>query len=213
MEEFFSDPWVTGIGGGLISGIIVYFLTTFIAEKRQNKEYKQKVSAANRDVVYLIRTCIPEKITPDIALVDMLIDSVSRKYSVRRNDMLTVKQIYSDISMEIMDSYFISAEKKIELCQMITNSVACENNFQGADSVNMLKDEIKNSTRKHDDIRLLSFFMSLIIFTLFILVTFKSQILSILFNPSTYVFIISLLFSSLLIIVIDYTMRFFKKNK
>lgn len=123
MEDFFSNPWVTGILGGIISGIIVYFITNFISEKRQNKEYKQKISSANRDVIYLIRTCIPDGNMPDKILIDMLIDSVARKYSVNKIDMLNMNQIYSDISREIMDSYFIATEKKMELCGMVINSM------------------------------------------------------------------------------------------
>lgn len=123
MEDFFSNPWVTGIFGGIISGIIVYFITNFISEKRQNKEYKQKISSANRDVIYLIRTCIPDGNMPDKILIDMLIDSVARKYSVNKIDMLNMNQIYSDISREIMDSYFIATEKKMELCGMVINSM------------------------------------------------------------------------------------------
>lgn len=188
MEEFFSNPWVTGIGGGLISGIIVYFLTTFIAERRQNKEYKQKVSSANRDVVYLIRTCIPEKITPSKVLINMLIDSVSRKYSVRRDDMLTVKQIYSDISMEIMDSYFISAERKVELCKMIVENIDSDDDFKNFDIKNFSYIYSINDN-KSIDIKIKSLLFATIAFAASFLVLFsltKNELIEVFFHTSIF---------------------------
>lgn len=150
MEDFFSNPWVTGILGGIISCIIVYFITNFISEKRQNKEYKQKVASANRDVIYLIRTCIPDGIMPDKVLINMLIDSVARKYSINKVDMLNINQIYSDISREIMDSYFIVTEKKMELCNMVIDNANSNDIVQDCktDTDSAKKDQIKNEHKQ-----------------------------------------------------------------
>lgn len=166
MEDFFSNPWVTGILGGIISGIIVYFITNFIFEKRQNKEYKQKISSANRDVIYLIRTCIPDGNMPDKILIDMLIDSVARKYSVNKIDMLNMNQIYSDISREIMDSYFIATEKKMELCGIVINSMNSNDKIQQCvSSVNKTEKDLVLTKHKQlsKDMKVMNFTLSVVI--------------------------------------------------
>lgn len=182
MEDFFSNPWVTGILGGIISGIIVYFIINFISEKRQNKEYKQKVSSANRDVIYLIRTCIPDGIMPDKVLINMLIDSVARKYSINRADMLNINQIYSDISREIMDSYFIVTEKKMELCNMVINNANSNDTSQDCltDTNSAKKDQIENEHKQlSKDAKEINLIISMIlsISVTFLIVFSKNEII------------------------------------
>ena len=47
MSDFWTNPWVTGIGGGIISSLIVFFVTKYFFNKKENKEYAQKVKLAN----------------------------------------------------------------------------------------------------------------------------------------------------------------------
>lgn len=190
MEDFFSNPWVTGILGGIISGIIVYFITNFISEKRQNKEYKQKISSANRDVIYLIRTCIPDGNMPDKILINMLIDSVARKYSVNKIDMLNMNQIYSDISREIMDSYFIATEKKMELCGMVINSMNSNNAIQDSmsDANNAEKNLMLNKRQQlSKDIKIINFTLSMAssIFVTLMIILPKNDFIKNLFSFDT----------------------------
>ncbi len=43
MIDIFNNSWITGIGGGIVSGFIVYFVTSKFLSKKQKKEYSQKI--------------------------------------------------------------------------------------------------------------------------------------------------------------------------
>ena len=42
--DIFSNPWIVGIGGGVLSGFIVAYISRLIFSKRDNREYAQKIS-------------------------------------------------------------------------------------------------------------------------------------------------------------------------
>ena len=39
MDDLIANPWIVGIGGGVISSLIVFFITKFFLSKKENKEY------------------------------------------------------------------------------------------------------------------------------------------------------------------------------
>lgn len=55
MDDLIANPWIVGIGGGVISSLIVFFITKFFLSKKENKEYEQKVRLATNEVVYAVR--------------------------------------------------------------------------------------------------------------------------------------------------------------
>ena len=61
---FFSNPWVIGIGGGVLSGLLVTLITRYLFSKRERREYLQKVATANNEIIYTIRPAIAEKTIP-----------------------------------------------------------------------------------------------------------------------------------------------------
>lgn len=119
MFSFFSNPWVIGIISGVPSGILVTWITRLIFNKRDNKEYYQKVIQANREVIYAIRPTISENEIPDVKIVESLIRSNSLKYGIDKSSMYSIEQICDDLIREVMDSSFISSNIKTNYCKQL----------------------------------------------------------------------------------------------
>jgi hypothetical protein len=120
MLLFLKNPWVIGIGGGILSGLIVTLISRYIFSKRENREYLQKVLSANREILYAIKPSISEGLLPTQEVVMSLIFSTSRKYGIEENDMHSAEQIANDLIKEVMDSSFISAKTKTDYCTHLT---------------------------------------------------------------------------------------------
>ena len=114
MKAFFLNPWVIGILGGILSGLVVTFLSRFLFSRKEKREYYQKVAIANKEVIYAIRPSISEGAIPDKAIVDCLIIATARKYSIDKKDMYTANEIAEELIKEIMDSSFIPGKLKNE---------------------------------------------------------------------------------------------------
>lgn len=114
--DWLNNPWIVGIGGGVLSGILVAVVSRWVLSRRDRKEYHQKVLAANMEVIYAIRSGIPEDHVPDRKIVDSLLSATARKYGVDRTDLLDPPQIGDELTKEIMDSSFISASTKRQYC-------------------------------------------------------------------------------------------------
>jgi hypothetical protein len=54
--------WFIGLCGGLISGLIVKFVTKAILSKEEKVDYKQKVEMANSEIFNAVRPTIAENI-------------------------------------------------------------------------------------------------------------------------------------------------------
>lgn len=119
--ELFSNPWVVGIGGGIISGILVTLVTRYIFSKREKKEYLQKVETANNEILYSIRPSIAEKVFPSLEVIDSIIVSTAKKYGVDKNDLYSVVSLSNDIIKEIMANPFLSSQQKVEFCELVAN--------------------------------------------------------------------------------------------
>lgn len=124
--EWLNDPWVIGIGGGILSGLIVTGVSRWIFSGRDHKEHLSKVSSANREVVYAIRQGIPEDRVPTREIVEALISSTARKYGLPTSDLNQPQDVASDLVKEVMDSSFISAEKKDQYCSALLSTLTPE---------------------------------------------------------------------------------------
>lgn len=114
-----NNPWVIGIGGGILSGALVTFFSRLILSRRDSGEYTQKLHAANRELVYALRPGVSEGLVPDRPVVLSLINATGRKYSVDPGDLMTPEQISEELTKEIMDSSFISAGTKQDYCKQL----------------------------------------------------------------------------------------------
>lgn len=120
MGEFFSNPWVIGIGGGVLSGIVVTFVSRALFSRRDNREYAQKLLAANHEILYAIRPGISEGLVPSQAVIEALVSATARKYAIEVTDLYTPKQIAQELTKEVMDSSFISANLKERYCRQLS---------------------------------------------------------------------------------------------
>jgi len=118
--DLLNNAWVIGIGAGIISGLFVFLITRYFFSKKDNKEYFQKISAANREVLYAVRPGISEGEVPNSTILEHLIAATARKYGIEQNAMLTESEIASELIKEVMDSAFISANRKIEFCNKLS---------------------------------------------------------------------------------------------
>lgn len=120
MSAFLENPWVVGILGGIVSGLVVWVATNFLFSKRENREYRQNLASANREVIYALRPTISEGVIPDARVMGALIGATARKYQVIRSDMNSVSQVVNDLIKEVMDSSFIPAKTKSDFCSQLT---------------------------------------------------------------------------------------------
>ncbi len=119
--ELLSNPWIIGIGGGIFSGLVVTVITRAIFSRRENREYVQKVTVANHEVLYAIRPGISEGVIPTNNVILSLISATARKYAINANDMHDLNAVSSELVKEVMDSSFISAQSKQEFCSKLTS--------------------------------------------------------------------------------------------
>lgn len=86
---------------------------------KQNKEYLQKVNAANNEILYIIRPLIVDKKIPEYDLLSSLINSTAKKYLVNRKDLYTKECLVDDIIKEILGNPFLSTTAKTEYCSTV----------------------------------------------------------------------------------------------
>lgn len=110
--EFFQNTWVTGIGGGIVSGLIVYFLTTWIVSKQSKREMIRRISQANQEVVLAVRHGVPENRVPSENVLKAMIEATARKHTITSGDMYGPSEVAQDLIKDVMDSSFIPAETK-----------------------------------------------------------------------------------------------------
>lgn len=123
---FLDNPWITGIGGGVVSGFIVYFITNLIYSRRENKEYWQKITTANNELLYAMRPLIVQKQIPSKAIVNSMIESTARKYGVNKDDLFDIHLLTDDLIREVMENSFLSSGQKMDFCSKI-NELEIEN--------------------------------------------------------------------------------------
>ncbi|SHE59896.1 hypothetical protein SAMN02745753_00483 [Marinomonas polaris DSM 16579] len=146
--ELLNNSWVVGIGGGILSGLIVTLITRYLFTKKDNKEYAQKVSAVNKEVVYALRPGISEGYIPDNEVLSSLINATARKYRVERDDVYQPKQIAEELIKEIMDSSFISSETKKNYSETLAHLVTKEKTTDAILSLRVERTSIESEYRQ-----------------------------------------------------------------
>ena len=172
MAGFFSNPWVVGIGGGILSGFIVFFVTRYSFSNRDKKEYYSNLTTANKEVIYSIRSTISENVLPSAEIINALIMANSRKYSVEQKDMYNLGQICEELIKEVMDSSFISSKTKMEYCDMLSGIKA---------------DKGKNIIQKHDEKLSLSKYKNELITRFSLMFGFLTAITVIIYSTTSFV--------------------------
>ncbi len=116
-----NNSWTIGIGGGIVSGIIVTGVTNWLIGAKQKKEYRGRVQAADQEIMATIRPSVAEKTFPPFSVIESLMRSTANKYAVRYADLMGVNAICNNIIKEIMDNVFLSVQQKKNFCELVTN--------------------------------------------------------------------------------------------
>lgn len=111
-----NNAWLVGIASGLVASGLIWLISRFFLSKRDNREYMQKVSSANRDVIIAIRPGIPEGQIPSAEVLEALVNSTARRYGVVATDLYNSRQTAEELIKEVMDSSFLSSAQKSEYC-------------------------------------------------------------------------------------------------
>lgn len=119
MTEILNNPWVTGIGGGVISSLIVFFVTRYFFSKREKREYLQKVETANNEILYSIRPLVIEKNIPTKEILSAVRISTAKKYGVKQEDLYNEFSLSNDLINEIIGNSFLSSEQKLDFCKLL----------------------------------------------------------------------------------------------
>ncbi len=114
---FLNNPWVIGIGGGILSGAIVGVKYSRIprAEAR-TRNICRRSPVPNRDVIYAIRPGISEGQIPTKEVLTALVHATARRFGITPSDMYGSHEIVEELIKEVMDSSFLPSARKAEYC-------------------------------------------------------------------------------------------------
>lgn len=111
-----DNPWFVGIAGSAIVSIFLPLVVNLFS----NKDYDLNVKRANSELINLLIMSTAEEKLPNQAVVEALINSSAKKYSVRLNDIHSVNDTYDDLIRAIYETNFIPIDKK----QIIANQLS-----------------------------------------------------------------------------------------
>ncbi len=118
--DWLSNPWVVGVGGGVVSGFLVTLITRQLFSRRERREYRQKIETANNEIIYAIRPAIAEKVIPSPAMLEALFSATARKYGVNSTDLMSRVTLANELMKEVIDNSFLSSQQKAEFCDLLT---------------------------------------------------------------------------------------------
>lgn len=118
--NFFENAWFVGISTGIISGVLVFFITKWIMDKRGKVEYFKQVHNADQNVINALKPYIADNGLPEIEIFEALIASVARSFCIDRSDMFSIGTYCEELIREIISDVYVSNDKK----QEYTNSLA-----------------------------------------------------------------------------------------
>ena len=111
-----SNAWLIGIATGVASGLLVTWLLRVLISKKKTREYKQQLVTANREIIYSIRAGIPEGNMPSREVIEAMIHATARRYEVEASELYTIGELIEELVKEVMDTSFLSSQKKEEYC-------------------------------------------------------------------------------------------------
>lgn len=117
--RWMGNAWVVGITTGIVSGLLVTWLLRVLISKKKTREYKQQLLSANREVIYSIRAGIPEDNMPSGEVIEAMIHATARRYEVEASELYTISELIEELVKEVMDTSFLSSQKKEEYCSSL----------------------------------------------------------------------------------------------
>ncbi|MCI9338086.1 MAG: hypothetical protein HFH93_11215 [Lachnospiraceae bacterium] len=123
MRDFLQNPWVCGIGGGIISGIIVFYITKWLMGKKDNSMYLRQIQSANTEVISILKPYIADNGLPNEKIMSAIIASTARKYGVEINELYKIKVFCEELIKEIVENVYVSSEKKKEYTDQLADYI------------------------------------------------------------------------------------------
>lgn len=148
--NFLTNPWFVGIIGGIISGIIVFFITGIIVNKINKKDYYKSVEEVNLKISKMLIMSISENKIPSSYVIDSLLSSLAKRYKVQKKDINSVEETYNDLITELFETNFIPIDKKQNLAESlieIKNTLSEKENISNFVSENI---EIDTQDKNYD---------------------------------------------------------------
>lgn len=117
---FFRNSWSIGIITGIISGVLVHFITSRFLDNKKKKEYFSHIEDANKEVVDALKPYIAEQGLPEFDVFNAIILSAARRHAVDHKDLYSPAQFCDEIIGEIIRDVYVSSEKKKEYSEAVT---------------------------------------------------------------------------------------------
>jgi hypothetical protein len=117
MIDFLQNPWVVGVAGGIISGIIVFYITQWIFRRKDNSKYIEQISLANSEIIRILKPYVAEKGLPELNIISALIAATARKYRIEVKQIYSIRIICEELIKEVIENVYVSSEKKEEYSQ------------------------------------------------------------------------------------------------
>jgi hypothetical protein len=125
--NWLNNNWLIGIGTSIVSGLLVAWLAKFFLSKKEDREYAQKIDAANREIIYAIRPGISEGEIPTREVIIAVTNATARRHGVSPAELYSPPELMEELMKEVMDSSFLSSVKKGEYCSRLAHiGVAAE---------------------------------------------------------------------------------------
>lgn len=181
MFNFLQNQWVVGIGAGIISGIIVYFITKWMFQRKDNSKYIEQINVANLEIIRTLKPYIAEKGLPEKEIIDAIILSTARKYQVKSAELYSIRIICEELIREIIENVYVSSDKKQEYSKQLREYLHKLNSEQDKSLlVSDIERELQNTTNhnninyKHKISETLSFLLAIFSSILGGIITFLS---------------------------------------
>lgn len=136
--DIFQNTWFIGISTGIISGVLVFFLTKWIMDKRGKTEYYNQVQNANYNVINSLKPYIADQGLPSTDIFEALISSTARTFGIDEQDMYSVNIYCEELIREIINDVYVSNEKKQEYTNLLAEYR--KQIIESKESINELKD-------------------------------------------------------------------------
>ena len=160
--DILNNPWITGIGGGIISSLIVFFITQYLFRKKERREYLQKIKTANNEILYSIRPLVIDKKLPTNKVVSAIRLSTAKKYGIEQEDLYNTFSLYNDLVTEIMGNSFLSSDQKLDFFNLLKQMKSRQNTKEKVELLYILEKNSINSRYRSILIALFSFPIALI---------------------------------------------------
>lgn len=103
-----SDPWMVGIGTGIVSGLAVLIVTRWLDRRKK----AGNLSQAESDVKSALRTALVNGTLPSVPIVEAMLRAAAARHGVPPDDIAACGDVADDLALDVMESPFLTGEQK-----------------------------------------------------------------------------------------------------